>query len=99
MTRDVDDEEGIRGCESLPPRNSAFLQGRLIAMGHAHEELIIKIKYCDERVASLLFYSTMRSGGTERDATPAAAAAAAATAAVVLWFSAPQAVIYIIKHT
>ncbi|XP_077259451.1 uncharacterized protein LOC143895883 [Temnothorax americanus] len=28
--------KGIRGCESLPPRNSAFLQGHLIAMGHAH---------------------------------------------------------------
>ena len=67
MTRGVDDEEGIRSCESLPPRNSAFLQGRLIAMGHAHEELIIKIKYCGERVASLLFYST-RSGETRRDA-------------------------------
>lgn len=64
----VDDEVGIRGCESLPPRNSAFRQGRLIAMGHAHEELIIKIKYCGERVAYLLFYSTMRTEGMENGA-------------------------------
>lgn len=62
-------EEGIRGSESLPPRNSAFLQGRLIAMGHAHEELIIKIKYCGERVVSLLFYSTTRSAETRWGAT------------------------------
>lgn len=71
-------------------------------MGHAHEELIIKIKYYGEPVAStpLLFeVGGVGCGATRRDATPMAAAAVAAVAAVVLWFSAPQAVIYIIKHT
>jgi len=61
-----------------------------------HEGLIIKIKYCGGHgeLASPLFYSTtgLRRGGSRRGATPAAAVA-------VLWFSPPQAVIYIIKHT
>lgn len=90
------DELRVRAAESPPRRNSVLLQKRLIAMGHAYGELIIKIKYCSERVTSPLFYSTTRSSRTEqagrrRHATP--------TAAVVLRFPTPQAVIYIIKHT
>lgn len=66
-------------------------------MGHAHEELIIKIKYCGERVSPLLFDDEVgRRGATSADG---GGGGAATTAAVVLWFPAPQAVIYIIKHT
>lgn len=42
--------EGVHG--SRAPWNLAFLQLGLIAMGHADEELIIKIKYSGERVRS-----------------------------------------------
>jgi hypothetical protein len=67
---------------------------RTHARTHAREGLIIKIKYCGGHgeLASPLFYSTTGLGGSRRGATPAAAV-------VVLWFSPPQAVIYIIKHT
>lgn len=92
--------------ESATIRNSAFLPRCLIAMGHAYEELIIKIKYCRERVerVSPLLSSDEGVGWDEAgcDATLTAAAAmvaVAVVAAVMLWFSAPQAVIYIIKHT
>lgn len=94
--------EGQGEVRESATRNSAFLPRRLIAMGHAYEELIIKIKYCRERVARVfpLLSDDEGVGWDEAgcDATPTVVAAAAA-AAVVLWFSAPQAVIYIIKHT
>lgn len=82
VTRDMDEEEkgnhGVKGegiekgklCHHT--RNLGFLPRRLIAMGHAYEELIIKIKYCRERVARLPSFirpreCRVRRSGVRRD--------------------------------